>query len=149
MYQLPVFHNPELLLQALTHSSYVNEHPTAGEDNERMEHLGDAMLGSVVTTMLYERCPQFKEGQLTEARKTLVENKKLAKVARLLQLGEHLRLGRGEELQGGRNKEKNLSGAFEAVIGAYFLDSGYEEVTAYIQQLFPQMLGALTATACC
>ncbi|MGG6241722.1 ribonuclease III family protein [Nodosilinea sp. AN01ver1] len=136
MYQLPVFHNPELLLQALTHSSYVNEHLNAGEDNERMEHLGDALLGSVVTAMLYEQYPQFKEGLLTETRKPLVKNKKLAKVARLLQIGEQLRLGRGEELQGGRDNEKNLSGAFEAVIGAYFLDSGYEEATAYIQQLF-------------
>lgn len=136
MYQLPIFRNSELLLQALTHSSYINEHPTAGEDNERMEHLGDAMLGSVVTAMLYERCPQFKEGQLTETRKILVGNKKLADIARLLQIGEQLRLGRGEELQGGRNKDKNLSGAFEAVIGAYFLDSGFEAITAYIQQLF-------------
>ena len=133
---LPRFRNPELKLQALTDPSYVNENPRCGGDNERLEYLGDRILNSIVSHRLYVLYPRHQEGTLTVMLSDLVNNIDLAKLARSIDLGKHLRLGRGVELQNGRNSTKILSRALEAVIGAYFLDSGYEAASEYVQGLF-------------
>ncbi|PSB13145.1 ribonuclease III [filamentous cyanobacterium CCP2] len=136
MPNLPPFQNPLLFLQALTHRSYLNEHPAVGEDNERLEFLGDATLGFVVGAMLYRRYPSLPEGKLTQRRSQLVDQPQLATIANALDLGSQMRIGRGAEKDGGRQNPSLLSSTFEAVIGAYFLDSGFEAVQAYVEELF-------------
>lgn len=119
------FNNISLLEQALVHSSYVNENPgVAPTSNERLEFLGDAVLGLVVAERLYQDFPQFTEGQMTRLRAALVRRETLARMAQAIGLGDHLYLGKGEEASGGRQKPVNLAGAIEAVIGAIFLDQG-------------------------
>lgn len=119
------FNNISLLEQALVHSSYVNENPDlAPTPNERLEFLGDAVLGLVVAERLYQDFPQFTEGQMTRLRAALVRRETLARMAQAIGLGDHLHLGKGEEASGGRQKPLNLAGAIEAVIGAIFLDQG-------------------------
>jgi ribonuclease-3 len=119
------FNNISLLEQALVHSSYVNENPDlAPTPNERLEFLGDAVLGLVVAERLYQDFPQFTEGQMTRLRAALVRRETLARMAQAIGLGDHLYLGKGEEASGGRQKPLNLAGAIEAVIGAIFLDQG-------------------------
>lgn len=130
------FRNPELRLQALTDPSYVNENPGCGEDNERLEFLGDRVLNLIVSHHLYTDYPHDQEGALTEMLSGLVNNLDLANLARSINLGSHLRLGRGAEAQHGRNNPKILSRALEAVIGAYFEDSGYEATVEYVLGLF-------------
>lgn len=120
--QLPSFRNHALLTQALTHRSYANEHPEAGDHNERLEFLGDAVLNFLSGEFLYDRYPQKPEGELTALRSLLVDETQLAKFAQRLALGEQLRLGQGAKLQGGRANPNLTSCAFEAVVGAYFLD---------------------------
>ncbi len=130
------FEEPELLELALTHSSYLNENPdAAGESNERLEFLGDAVLGAVVARELFERNPDWPEGRLTQARAAIVEGKSLAQTARRLGLGTHLHMGKGEEAAGGRDRPSNLAGAFEAVVGAVFVDQGYETAEAFILRM--------------
>ena len=117
--------NPSLLEQALIHSSYLNEYPgTAPASNERLEFLGDAVLGFVVAEKLYQDFPGLAEGEMTRIRSALVRGETLAQVARRLKLGDYLYLGKGEEAGGGRGKPANLSGALEAVIAAIYLDRG-------------------------
>jgi ribonuclease-3 len=119
------FNNISLLEQALVHSSYVNENPgLAPPSNERLEFLGDAVLGLVVAERLYQDFPQFTEGQMTRLRAALVRRETLAHMAQAIGLGDYLYLGKGEETSGGRQKPVNLAGAVEAVIGAIFLDQG-------------------------
>jgi ribonuclease-3 len=121
------FRQPDLLRTALIHPSYANEHPNdAAETNERLEFLGDAVLGLIVAETLYERYPEVEEGRLTEWRAQLVCGPTLARVAERLGLGEALLLGRGEESTGGRTREGNLERVFEAVIGAVMLDQGLD-----------------------
>jgi ribonuclease III len=139
MFKLPEFRNSGWLVQALTHSSYVNEHPMA-EHNERLEFLGDSVLKYVLTKYLYEHSGRSREGVMTIARSQAEKNATLAKVAEQLELGKQLRLSRGTDLQGGRKNSKILSGAFEAVIGAYHEDSGLEAVTAYVLKILPWMM---------
>jgi ribonuclease III len=138
MLQLPPFQNPALLHQALTHRSFVNEHPEAGEHNERLEFLGDAVLNFLSGEFLYKRYPQKPEGELTPLRSSLVDEAQLAKFAIALGLGDRLQLGRGAEREGGRTNTNLLSSAFEAVIGAYFLDahSDVAAVRIYVEPLF-------------
>ena len=127
------FQNQTLLKRSLVHSSYMNENPLeAPESNERLEFLGDALLDFVVAEELYQRYPQMPEGQLTAARAALVRGEALAQVARRLALGDALLLGQGEESSGGRSRGSNLAAVFEALIGAIFLDQGYEGVHTYI-----------------
>jgi ribonuclease-3 len=127
------FADAALLERALVHSSYVNENPQAGlESNERLEFLGDAVLGLAVADDLFTTHPEMDEGKLTELRTHLVRRDTLAKAARRLRLGGELRLGRGEESGGGRNRPTNLSHAYEAVVGAIFLDSGFEAARAFV-----------------
>ncbi|HEX2906325.1 MAG TPA: ribonuclease III [Phototrophicaceae bacterium] len=126
------FGNQDLLQQALTHRSYINEHGEAEGDNERLEFLGDAVLDFLVGDSLYQHFPQMPEGQLTRLRAALVRTESLAQLAQEIQIGECLRMGRGEEASGGRERVNNLCGAFEAVTGALYLDQGLEAVRAFI-----------------
>jgi ribonuclease-3 len=121
------FRDASLLQSALVHTSYVNERPgRALESNERLEFLGDAVLGVVVAHRLYELRPESPEGELTVLRAWLVRQSTLARWARQLGLGPHLMLGRGEARGGGRDRPALLSRGFEAVIGAVYLDGGLE-----------------------
>ncbi len=133
---------PEALLeQALTHRSYAYEHgglPT----NERLEFLGDAVLGLVVTEALYTRHPDLAEGQLAKLRASVVSTRALAGVARDLGLGEWLRLGHGEEVTGGRDKSSILADTTEALLGAVFLERGFEVATRTVLRLVDPLLDA-------
>jgi len=127
-----------LLGRALTHRSYLNEHPEALEDNERLEFLGDAVLDFVVGAWLYNHFPEMPEGDLTRMRSALVHTEQLAEFARRLNLGQALRLGRGEVQGGGRFRSALLCDTFEAVIGALYLDSGIQAVTDFISPLLEE-----------
>lgn len=128
------FGDTQLLKRALTHRSLANERsePHAG-DNERLEFLGDAVLGLVVAEALYSLYPDWREGELTRVRAQLVSRQHMAEVAASLDLGAHLRLSRGEDRSGLRRKNTVLSNTMEAVIGAMFLDGGLEAVRAFVQ----------------
>src|SRR5437879_9460765 len=129
------FRDLSLLQAALIHTSYVNERPGRGlESNERLEFLGDAVLGVVVAHRLYELRPESAEGELTVLRAWLVRQSTLARWARQMGLGPHLLLGRGEARGGGRDRPALLSRGFEALIGSIYLDGG---VNAAIQALLP------------
>jgi len=135
------FIRPEILEQALTHRSYAAEHGTGPLDNERFEFLGDAVLELVVSHLLFKRFGErCREGELTRMRSFLVNESQLATQARKLGLGKHLRLGRGEDRSGGRDKPSILSDAFEAVVGAIYLDSGIDEVFSFIERCFGDLL---------
>ncbi len=135
------FNDPSLLEQALVHSSYVNENPGfAPASNERLEFLGDAILGLVVAEKLYQDFPQLSEGEMTRLRAALVRRDTLSRVARTIKLGDYLFLGRGEEASGGRHKPTNLAGALEAVIAAISLDQGLATTTDFIIRLLNKEL---------
>lgn len=129
------FKNKDLLQQALYHRSYLNEAPDEVESNERLEFLGDAVLGHVISDKLYRDYPTLTEGQLSQIRALLVRWDALAKAAKRIDLGEYLVLGRGEEMSGGRDRPSNLAGALEALIGAAFLDGGVTRARRLILQL--------------
>jgi ribonuclease III len=121
------FRDPGILLTALTHRSYVHEHPeVATRDNERLEFLGDALVGAAAAMALEARFPMAREGELTRRRADLVNEGALASIATELGIGDALRLGRGEERSGGRSKPRLLASALEACIAAVFLDGGTE-----------------------
>ena len=126
------FDNISLLDEALTHPSYTNEAKDAIPHNERLEFLGDAVLELASSTYLYARFPDCTEGELTKMRASLVQSETLARLARQLDLGSYLRLGRGELLGGGADRQNNLENAFEAVIGAVYLDRGWETAQDYV-----------------
>jgi len=127
------FEDPTLLKSALTHSSYANENKKSGAfSNERLEFLGDSVLGVTVSSLIYKNKPDMPEGQMTRLRAELVCEKSLAKLAESFNLGEYLRLGRGEENGGGRTRPSILADAFEAVLAAIYLDGGFEPVTKLI-----------------
>ncbi|WP_019498574.1 ribonuclease III [Pseudanabaena sp. PCC 6802] len=140
MLELPKFQNRNLLLQALTHRSYSNESPESEDDNQRLEFLGDCVLGFLVGAMLYEYFPDLPEGELTRRRSALVDELNLTHLARELELGSKLRIGKGTERDGGRDAPSLLSDAFEAIIGAYFLDSGIDAVKLYVEQVFTPLI---------
>ena len=118
---------------ALTHSSYANENKSSGIDsNERLEFLGDSVLGMIVSSLLFESKSQLPEGRMTKLRAELVCEKSLASLAREFGLGEHLKLGRGEDKGGGRRRDSILADAVEAVIAAMYLDGGFEPVRKLI-----------------
>lgn len=136
MPDLPTFRDPSLLRRALTHRSFANEHPEeALEDNERLEFLGDAVLDFVVAAFLYRRFPEMREGRLTSLRAALVRTETLASLASEFGIDRELRLGRGEEESGGRSRSPNLCAAFEAVIGALYLDQGLDAVRAWVEPI--------------
>lgn len=126
--------SPTLLRQALTHSSFANEGSRRREHNERLEFLGDSVLQLVVTEWLFEQNQQWSEGQLSQARASIVCEATLAEAASKLALGGRLWLGRGEERSGGRMKPSLLADAMEAVIGAVYLDGGLEQARIFIHQ---------------
>jgi ribonuclease III len=139
------FHNGLLLARAMTHRSYLNEHTDAVEDNERLEFLGDAVLDFVVGAWLYNRYPEMPEGDLTRMRSSLVDTKQLANFARKLELGRAMRLGRGESQSGGRERSALLCDAFEAMIGAIFLDQGIDAVREFIAPMLEEASEELLA----
>ena len=143
---LPPFRNASLLVRALTHRSYLNEHADIGEDNERLEFLGDAVLDFVAGSALFHQYPEMDEGGLTRLRSALVNNEQLAAFASQFDLGSRLRLGKGEDDSGGRQRANLLCDAFEATIGAYYLDSGLEAVRAFVEPLFRHAAEAILAS---
>ncbi len=130
------FNNKSLLKTALTHSSYANEH--GYESNERLEFVGDAVLDVVMAKYLYEENKHYNEGDLTKRRARFVCEAALVEFAKACNLGDYLLLGRGEEKSGGRERHALLADAFEAFIGAIFLDKGFEEVYKVVNKVvFP------------
>jgi ribonuclease-3 len=136
MLKLPTIKNETLRLCALTHRSYINENPQAGESNERLEFLGDAVLNFLIGELVYQRYPQMSEAQLTRMRSYLVDEKQLAKFANQLKIGDLMRLGNGAIKEGGQKNPALLSDTFEAIIGAYELDAGIDAVRKYVHKLF-------------
>jgi ribonuclease-3 len=140
-----LFKDYRLFSRSMTHRSYLNEHPEALEDNERLEFLGDAVLDFLVGAWLYNRFPEMAEGSLTRLRAALVGNEMLGEFATQLRLGEVLRLGRGEAVSGGRNRRALLGSAFEALVGALFLDSGIPAVSEFIEPLLEEASAAIVS----
>ena len=135
------FRDITLLDISLTHSSYANENPDlAWEDNERLEFLGDAVLELCMSDILIKRFPDYTEGQLSKVRASMVNEQPLAGLAREYQIGGFILLGRGEENSGGRNKDSILGDAYEAIIGAIYLDGGYEKSLLFIRATFQPLV---------
>ena len=130
------FTDLRLLQKALIHSSFAFEQPQGCKNNETLEFLGDAVLDLAVGHILFKRYPEMKEGELTKLRAALVNESHLASMAREIELGRFLCLGKGEEASNGRNKSSILSCGYEAVIGAIFEDSNYETIFAHIERFF-------------
>lgn len=131
------FRQPERIHEALRHRSFVNEHPEEDlVDNERLEFLGDAVLSLVVSHVLMERFPDMTEGDLSRTRANLINEPQLAKLARSVELGSLIQLGKGENLSGGRDKNSILSDTFEAVVAAIYLDGGFQAVFDVITRRF-------------
>ena len=135
-----------LLSRALTHRSYINEHPEAIEDNERLEFLGDAILDFLVGAWLYNRFPEMAEGALTRLRSALVRTEQLAEFALQIGLGDAMKLGRGEAESGGRDRLALLCATFEALIGAMYLDLGIEAVSQFIEPLLESVADQILAS---
>jgi ribonuclease III len=129
------FGNLLLLTRSLTHRSYINEHPEALEDNERLEFLGDAVLDFLSGAWLYNHFPEMNEGELTRMRSALVRTEQLAEFARSLSLGPAMRLGRGEIVAKGRERDVLLCATFEALVGALYLTTGIKGATDFIHPL--------------
>ncbi len=135
------FENVSLLQVALIHRTYLYENPTkVSDDNNRLEFLGDALLNFLSGEYLYRKYQKMTEGDMTQKRSSLVDNQQLAKLARDLNLGQFIMISKGEESQGGRENNSLLSDAFEAVIGAYYIDSGIEAVRNFIEPIFAEAL---------
>ncbi|MEM1311825.1 MAG: ribonuclease III, partial [Cyanobacteria bacterium P01_H01_bin.153] len=145
MMTLPTFQDPDWFIQAMTHKSYARENLAVKGDNERLEFLGDAILTFLCGEFLFARYPNQPEGVLTPLRASLVDATQLGKFAQALMLEQHLRLGKGVEGSGGRHNPRLLSSAFEALIGAYFLDqrSQIKPVRDFVFPLFESVVDAL------
>jgi ribonuclease-3 len=137
------FHRVELLNQALTHKSYVHEQREPAQHNERLEFLGDAVLGLVIGDYCYGKFADLAEGELSKLRASLVNEGNLARIARRLELGSYLLVGRGEELTGGRSKASLLADTLEAVLAAVYLDSSLEDVYQVVLRCFQEDLGTV------
>jgi ribonuclease-3 len=136
------FRDAGLAVAALTHPSYANEVESAGEGNERLEFLGDAVLGFVIANELYAAQPGWAEGDLTRARAALVNRHALAEASRGLGLGRFVKLGRTEQRSSGEDKDRVLANCLEALIGAVFLDGGLEAATALLRRIFASAIEA-------
>src|SRR6266568_874605 len=135
------FRDPTLLQEALTHRSFTNEADgRAGRDNERLEFFGDAVLDFLVSSELFTRFPDKQEGELTRMRAALVDEAALARLAANIKLGEYLRLGRGEERSGGRQKKSLLADAYEALLAAVFMDGGLRAARRIVSRHFGPLL---------
>jgi ribonuclease-3 len=141
------FRDGDLLIRAITHPSYVNEHPDDEVgDNQRLEFLGDAVLDFVAGAWVYRQFPEFEEGPMTRLRASLVRTETLAQLAGMVGIGTALRLGHGEEEAGGRDRPANLCDAFEAVVGALYLDGGMVAVEAFVEPLIGPVAEETLAT---
>ncbi|MBE0342718.1 ribonuclease III [Paenibacillus sp. 28ISP30-2] len=136
------FNNRQLLKQAFTHASYVNEHRFSQHaDNERLEFLGDSILALTVSEQLYNQYPKRPEGELTKLRAAIVGEPSLVKFAVGLEFGQYVLLGKGEELTGGRTRPALLADVFEAFVGALYLDQGLDAVRSFLERyIFPQIV---------
>ncbi len=134
------FQNRNYLETALTHSSFNREKNTKHQDNERLEFLGDAFFDAVISVELYERLKHVTEGKLTKTRALIVCESALAQVARDYELGSYLNLGHGEDTGGGRHKDSILADSMEAVIGAIYLDGGYQSMQNFVKKSFSRMI---------
>ena len=135
------FKNRDLLEKALTHSSFINENDMKSfESNERLEYLGDAILGLVIGEYFYKNFPEDNEGSLTKMRAESVNEKVLFFISKKLNLGEYLKFGKGEIKSGGKNRESTSADALEALFGAIYLDSNFENVKKIILDLFQDFL---------
>ena len=134
------FQNRNYLETALTHSSFNREKNTKHQDNERLEFLGDAFFDAVISVELYERLKHVTEGKLTKTRASIVCESALAQVARGYELGSYLNLGHGEDTGGGRHKDSILADSMEAVIGAIYLDGGYQAMQNFVKKSFSRMI---------
>jgi ribonuclease-3 len=136
------FNDPALLTEALRHSSFVNEQSEPLRDNERLEFLGDAVLNLTIGHLLMRTYPELREGDLSRIRANMVNETQLADIARSLELGRYLQLGRGEMLTGGSDKNSLLANALEALIAAVYLDSRFEEAFGMIESQFQTLIDA-------
>ncbi len=135
------FKDKTLLQKALTHRSYINEHPDyLNGHNERLEFLGDAVLELIVSSYLYHYYPNRPEGELTSFRSAVVKTEALADLARKIQLGEFLRMSKGEQITGGANKDYLLANTLESLIGAMYLDQGFETTRNFVLNLIKPLL---------
>ncbi len=141
------FKNKDLLNAALTHSSYANEMQSKIKYNERLEFLGDSVLGMVTAEYYFKNCPDLPEGQLTKMRASMVCEKSLYRFAQSIKLGEFLRLGKGEINSGGRNRPSILADAFEALIAAIYLDAGFDEAKKFVLGFISNASGEENAVA--
>ena len=142
------FKDRRLLEQALVHPSYLNEaapDQRPAESYERLEFLGDAVLGASVASELFRRCPQLDEGELTKLRSSLVRGRALAKIARDLELGAYLQLGKGEESAGGYDRDSILAAVLEALVGAVYTDKGFEPARKFVLELMKSEFESLLA----
>lgn len=142
--RLGVLLDPALLELAFTHRSYAYESGSK-ETNERLEFLGDSVLGLVVTEELYKRYPEFDESRLSPLRSGVVNMRALADIARGLDLGQHIRLGKGEEVTGGRDKNSLLADALEALIGAIYMQYGFSKCSEIVRELISQTMDSAVA----
>jgi ribonuclease-3 len=140
------FRNSLLLAEALTHPSLAYESQRPHFDNQRLEFLGDAVLQLIVTEELYRMFPDFPEGRLTKLRSRVVSRRALARFAMAIHLGDYVLLGKGEEATGGRRRLSTLADAFEALIGAVYLDSGPVAVRTLVLRLFESEIGSMAAS---
>jgi ribonuclease-3 len=140
------FRNSLLLAEALTHPSLAYESPCPHFDNQRLEYLGDAVLQLIVTEELYRMFPDFTEGRLTKLRSRVVSRHALARFASAIHLGEYVLLGKGEEASGGRRRPSTLADAFEALIGAVYLDAGPGPARELVLRLFQSEIGGMAAS---
>ncbi len=134
------FKNEKLLINALTHSSYANEARDGITSNERLEFLGDSVLSIVVSEFIYKKFKNLPEGELTKLRASLVCEKSLCQFSRELELGKYLRLGKGEEKSGGRERDSILADAFESVLAAIYLDGGFEKAKKHVMRFITNEL---------
>lgn len=141
------YNNKALMQEALTHSSFSNEGKKYGKDNERLEFLGDSILSLIVAEHLFTHYKHLPEGELTKLRASLVCEKSLFGFAKQIDLGEHLKVGKGEEHTGGRSRPSILSDAFEAVIASLYLDSGYDKAKEFVLRFIPERLDVKKAGA--
>lgn len=139
---LPI-RDARLIGRALTHRSYINEHPEALEDNERLEFLGDAVLDFVVGAWLYNHFPEMSEGEMTRLRAALVSTDRLGEFGAQIKIGQALRMGNGEEESGGRRRLAMLCNAFEALVGAVYLEAGITAVQDFLDPLLSQAVAKI------
>ncbi|UCD71855.1 MAG: ribonuclease III [Syntrophobacterales bacterium] len=135
------FNDPDLLNTALTHRSYANEMSGgSSQDNERLEFLGDSVLNVIISHVIMVRFPHCHEGEMTRLRASLVNEKSLAGISKKLGINQCLLLGKGEALKGGREKSSVISNAYEAIIGAIYLDGGFEKAFSVVEKQFSPLL---------